>query len=110
MELRHLRYFSAVADTCHFSRAAEQLHVAQPALSYTIQQLEGELDVTLFNRTTRQVALTAAGEFFRGETERILADVDAAPGPADQFPLGHRAQPLGGGADVPVQREPRFGW
>lgn len=78
MELRHLRYFSAVADTCHFGQAAEQLHVAQPALSYTIRQLEGELDVTLFNRTTRQVALTAAGEFFRGETERILADVDAA--------------------------------
>lgn len=78
MELRHLRYFSAVADTCHFGQAAGQLHVAQPALSYTIRQLEGELDVTLFNRTTRQVALTAAGEFFRGETERILADVDAA--------------------------------
>src|ERR1700745_2663217 len=78
MELRHLRYFAAVAETCHFGQAAEQLHIAQPALSYAIRQLEAELDVTLFNRTTRQVALTAAGEFFRGETERILADVDAA--------------------------------
>ena len=78
MELRHLRYFAAVADTCHFGQAAERLHVAQPALSYAIRQLEGELDVTLFNRTTRQVSLTAAGEFLRGETERILDAVDDA--------------------------------
>ncbi|MHC9291341.1 LysR family transcriptional regulator [Mycobacterium sp. LTG2003] len=78
MELRHLRYFAAVADTCHFGQAAEQLHVAQPALSYAIRQLEAELDVTLFNRTTRQVSLTAAGEFLRGEAIRILAGVDDA--------------------------------
>jgi DNA-binding transcriptional LysR family regulator len=78
MELRHLRYFAAVAETCHFGQAAEQLHIAQPALSYAIRQLEAELDVTLFNRTTRQVSLTAAGEFLRGETDRILAGVDDA--------------------------------
>ncbi|MCF8571025.1 LysR substrate-binding domain-containing protein [Gordonia sp. HY002] len=78
MELRHLRYFSAVADTCHFGRAAARLHVAQPALSYAIRQLEGELDVVLFTRTTRQVALTPAGEYFRDEVERILASVDRA--------------------------------
>jgi DNA-binding transcriptional LysR family regulator len=78
MELRHLRYFAAVAETCHFGQAADQLHVAQPALSYAIRQLEAELDVTLFNRTTRQVSLTAAGEFLRGETDRILAGVDDA--------------------------------
>lgn len=78
MELRHLRYFAAVAETCHFGQAAEQVHVAQPALSYAIRQLEAELDVTLFNRTTRQVELTAAGEFLQAEAARILAAVDDA--------------------------------
>ena len=78
MELRHLRYFAAVAETCHFGQAADQLHVAQPALSYAIRQLEDELDVTLFNRTTRQVSLTPAGEFLRSEAARILAGVDDA--------------------------------
>ena len=78
MDLRHLRYFAAVADTCHFGRAAEHLHVAQPALSYAIRQLEAELDVTLFNRTTRQVSLTPAGEFLQAEAARILTGVDDA--------------------------------
>jgi DNA-binding transcriptional LysR family regulator len=78
MELRHLRYFAAVAETCHFGQAADQLHVAQPALSYAIRQLEEELGATLFNRTTRQVSLTAAGEFLRVEAARILAGVDDA--------------------------------
>src|SRR6266403_3630996 len=78
MELRHLRCFAVVAKTCHFGQAAEQLHVAQPAVSHAIRQLEAELDVTLFNRTTRQVALTAAGEFLQAEAARILAGVDDA--------------------------------
>ena len=78
MELRHLRYFAAVADTCHFGQAAEQLHVAQPALSHAIRQLEAELEATLFNRTTRQVALTPAGEYLRAEAARILGSVDDA--------------------------------
>lgn len=78
MELRHLRYFAAVAETCHFGQAAARLHVAQPALSYAIRQLEAELDVVLFTRTTRQVALTAAGEYLKGEAERILTGVDEA--------------------------------
>ncbi|MEZ0340451.1 LysR family transcriptional regulator [Mycobacterium sp. pV006] len=78
MELRHLRYFVAVAETCHFGQAAEQLHIAQPALSYAIRQLENELDAVLLTRTTRQVSLTPAGEFLRGEATRILAAVDEA--------------------------------
>jgi DNA-binding transcriptional LysR family regulator len=78
MELRHLRYFAAVAGTCHFGQAAEQMHVAQSALSYAIRQLEADLDVTLFKRTTRQVSLTPAGEFLRAEATRILAGVDEA--------------------------------
>lgn len=76
MELRHLRHFAAVADTCHFGRAAARLHMAQPALSQSIRQLEGELGTALFTRTTRQVRLTPAGEFLRGEAARILAAVE----------------------------------
>ncbi|ETA04913.1 LysR family transcriptional regulator [Gordonia alkanivorans CGMCC 6845] len=78
MELRHLRYFAAVAETCHFGQAAATLHVAQPVLSYAIRQLEAELDVTLFVRTTRQVSLTPAGAYLKEQAERVLAGVDDA--------------------------------
>lgn len=76
MELRHLRYFTAVAETRHFGRAAERLLMAQPALSQSIRQLEKELGTALFTRTTRQVRLTPAGEFLQGEALRILAAVE----------------------------------
>lgn len=78
MELRHLRYFAAVATTCHFGQAAERLHLAQPALSQAVRQLEAELGVTLFTRTTRQVALTPAGEFLFEETTRLFDALDDA--------------------------------
>ncbi|MEU0467129.1 MULTISPECIES: LysR substrate-binding domain-containing protein [Amycolatopsis] len=76
MELRHLRYFTAVAETCHFGKAAERLHMAQPALSHAIRQLEAELGAPLFTRTTRQVRLTPAGEFLLGEAQRVLDTVE----------------------------------
>ncbi|WP_439658365.1 LysR family transcriptional regulator [Lentzea sp. HUAS TT2] len=76
MELRHLRYFATVAQTCHFGRAAVLLHVAQPALSQAIRQLEAELGAALFTRTTRQVRLTPAGEFLHDEAKRVLGSVD----------------------------------
>ncbi|CAM3253906.1 LysR substrate-binding domain-containing protein [Nocardioides dubius] len=90
MELRHLRYFSAVAETRHFGRAAERLHMAQPALSQAIRQLEAELGTSLFERTTRQVELTAAGEFLQGEAARILAAVEEAAAGVRRIGQGHQ--------------------
>lgn len=78
MDLKQLRYFDAVAETCHFGQAAERLHLAQPALSQAVRRLEAELGVLLLARTTRQVSLTPAGEFFHHETRRILGDLDAS--------------------------------
>jgi DNA-binding transcriptional LysR family regulator len=88
MELRHLRYFAAVADTRHFGKAAERLHMAQPPLSQAIRQLETELGVALFTRTTRQVALTGAGEVFRADVLRILQAVDEAVARVGRFASG----------------------
>jgi len=73
VELRHLRAFVAVAHTANFTRAAEQLHISQPSLSYTIRQLEGQLGLLLFARTTRETALTADGERFLLEAKAVLA-------------------------------------
>jgi DNA-binding transcriptional LysR family regulator len=77
-ELRHLRYFVAVAQELHFGRAAERLHMSQPPLSMQIQALERSLGVQLLVRTQRQVSLTRAGEAFLRESVQILARLEAA--------------------------------
>lgn len=78
LELRHLRHFVAVAEELHFARAAERLGLEQSPLSHSIRKLEGELGVTLFQRTTRRTWLTRAGNRFYREARRILRDVEAA--------------------------------
>lgn len=78
MSLRALRHFVVVAEELHMHRAAERLHIAQPALSQQIKQLEQRLGVVLFSRANRRLTLTAAGEAFLHKTRLALEMADQA--------------------------------
>jgi DNA-binding transcriptional LysR family regulator len=85
MELRQLAYAEAVARHRHFTRAAEELHVAQSALSHQIRRLEAELGTPLFERTSRRVIPTEAGEAVAARARRVLAEVDGVRSELDEL-------------------------
>jgi DNA-binding transcriptional LysR family regulator len=85
IELWQLRYFVAVAEELHFGRAAERLHMSQSPLSRAIRELEGELGLVLFVRTTRRVELTPAGLLLLERARRALDEIDGAVADARRF-------------------------
>src|SRR5664279_401085 len=92
MELRHLRYFVTVAEELNFRRAAERLHVVQPALSRQIKDLEYDLRVRLLDRDTVRVRLTDAGRVFLDEARQILAHAERAKEMARDAAAGRRGR------------------
>lgn len=92
VELRHLRYFLAVAEVQNFTKASQRLRVAQPALGRQINDLEDELGVKLLDRSPRGAILTAAGEAFRSEALAVLQRADDAARVAKAFAQGERGE------------------
>jgi len=92
MDLRHLRYFVAVAEEGHVTRAAERLGIQQPPLSQQIQALERELDVQLFRRKPRGVEITDAGRALLDDARRILGDVEVALARAKRTARGEQGR------------------
>src|SRR5690349_21039473 len=101
VELNQLRYFEAVARHLHFTRAADELHVAQPSVSQQLGKLERELGTRLFHRMKRRVALTPAGEAFLPRARRLLADLEEARAEVQEL-TGLRKGHLGIGAPPSV--------
>ena len=77
VETRLLRYFSVLAEELHFGKAAKKLHISQPPLGRQIRDLEEELGVGLFNRTKRNVQLTAYGKYLKEESYKLFNHMDA---------------------------------
>ena len=92
IELRHLRYFIAVAEELHFGRAAQRLHISQPPLSQQILQLEQTLDAQLFTRTNRSVQLTPAGRSFLQDARAVLLQVEQAAERAARIHHGQQGE------------------
>src|ERR1700746_500413 len=92
MELRHLRYFVAVAEALSFRKAAGRLSVSEPAVSQQVADLEGELGLKLFNRDSRQVELTEVGRVFLRGARRTLASAKEAVAQADEAAAGGRGR------------------
>jgi DNA-binding transcriptional LysR family regulator len=92
IELRHLRYFIAVAEELHFGRAAQRLNISQPPLSQQIMQLEAETGAQLFNRTNRSVKLTAAGQQLLSDARAILLQVEQAAERAARLHRGEEGE------------------
>ncbi|KLD79536.1 D-alanyl-D-alanine endopeptidase [Xanthomonas hyacinthi DSM 19077] len=92
MELRHLRCFLAVAEELHFARAAERLHIEQSPLSRAIKELEEDLGLSLFARTTRSTRLTRAGKLFLEHVPRVFAALDQARGSVKAAANGYHGQ------------------
>jgi len=111
MDLRQLRYFVAVATTKNFTRAAEQVHIAQPPLSRQIQQLEDELGVQLIQRNSRPLRLTEAGRLFYEQSLQVLQKVEqmktgarqAASGERQSISIAYVASTLYGGLPMLVR-------
>ncbi|MCW6031285.1 LysR family transcriptional regulator [Pantoea sp. JK] len=92
VELRHLRYFIAVAEELHFGRAAQRLNISQPPLSQQIQQLEQEIGAQLFTRTNRSVQITPAGALFLQDARGILLQVEQAARRAARVHTGQEGE------------------
>lgn len=92
IELRHLRYFVAVAEELHFGRAAARLNISQPPLSQQIQALEQQIGARLLARTNRSVLLTAAGKQFLADSRQILSMVDDAAARAERLHQGEAGE------------------